>query len=612
MRDYFKRHLFELPFVQVCALISALIPVAYASSTPSDWQLVLEKPESVLWQGQPADFTVIALNPPADNLELSITDPHDFMVSQRPPVRLQRGDTPALGFPVRLTPLKAGELNLPVFSVGEQQTDAAESVTISRPTLTEEMSINVTYDTDSIYLGQTIDIQFEWITAIQPNALQAVNILLPEFESAGITPVEPWNAFTSRDSNSIGLPVGNRRVIARWHGMPENQYRIHFRYKIQPQEAGVFELQPGILMASVDQHIRKFGSRQFRGSRFPAHFDNNFFEAERENRHEPPVRLMTLSSPVRFEVKPLPSGAPEHFTGMIGRPDIRVIAEPEEVRQGEPMQLRFDVIHPHAEVVQLPDLQQERAFIHSFDIPGAAAPAVYEEGIKVVRQSLFPRQAETTEVPPVVINYFDPETGHYRDYVTETVPLTVIPAERFTISNSELSADVKLSNPVRPDPDGIWEHHWNRQLIDTDNQGGPLQTWLLFALLFCPPAVVIFSLLPAIRQQWHRYRSSSAIAQLRSDLSRSEDPIAPLVTYFHRRIALPPSQLNGQTLAARLSALNVEQALAGEIIQCFKRQHRQYQVRQNPATRFLASERKALIELMQRLDKALPASGVLS
>ena len=205
MRDYFKRHLFGLPLALVLALILALAfmqaaPASYASSTPSDWQLVLEKPESVLWQGQPADFTVIALNPPTDDLELSITGTHDFMVSQRPPVRLQRGDIPALGFPVRLTPLQAGELKLPVFSVGEQQTGASESVTISKPALTEDMSINVTYNTDNIYLGQTIDIQFEWITAIQPNALQAVNILLPEFENASITPVEPWNAFTSRDS----------------------------------------------------------------------------------------------------------------------------------------------------------------------------------------------------------------------------------------------------------------------------------------------------------------------------------------------------------------------------------------------------------------------------
>ncbi|MET4692946.1 hypothetical protein [Endozoicomonas lisbonensis] len=600
MTSYFKQFLFGF-------LALLVFPTAYASDT--DWQLILEKPDETVWQGQPADFVVLALNPPSDDLKLSIAATSDFMVTQRPAVRLQRDGTPVMGYPVRLTPLKSGELTLPVFTLGEQQTDASESITVTMPTVTDAMSINVSHTTDSIYLGQTIDVQFEWITSIQPNALKAVNILLPEFESAAIRPVEPWDAFTSRDANAIGLPVGNRRIIARWHGLPDNQYRIHFHYKIQPLEAGTFDLQPGVLMASVDQQIWKHGSQQFRGSRFPAHFDNNFFEAERVAKDEAPVRLMTLSEPVRFEVKPLPSGVPEHFTGMVGRPDITVTAEPETVRQGEPMQLRFDVIHPHSEIAQLPDLQNERAFIHSFDIPGSASPAVYEQDVRIVRQSLFPKLAETSEIPPLVINYFDPQTGHYRDYVTEPVPLTVIPVERFNISSSELSADVQLSNPVKPDKDGIWEHDWTRQLIDTDSQQGPLTPWLLFALLICPPAVVLFGLYPAIRKKWQAYRSSSAIARLRADLTNTNDPLAPLGAYFHRRIGLQPSRLNEQSLTAKLSSLDVDQALIQAISQQLSLLQQQYATK---PTSHSPSGRKALIDLMQQLDKALPANGVLS
>ncbi|AMO54930.1 hypothetical protein GZ77_25495 [Endozoicomonas montiporae] len=606
MTSNFKHTLFGL----LACIAFITVPSAYASA--DDWQLVLEKPEDTVWQGQPADFIVLALNPPADEMELSIADNSDFIVSQRPPVRLQRNEAPAIGYPIRLTPLKAGELTLPVFSLGEQQTDASESITVTMPAMTDEMRIHVSHNTDSIYLGQTIDVEFEWITAIQPNALKAVNILLPEFENAAIRPVEPWNAFTSRDGNAIGLPIGNRRVIARWHGMPDNQYRIHFHYKIQPLEAGTFELQPGVLMASVDQRIWKHGSQQFRGSRFPAHFDNNFFEAERVVKDEPPVRLMTRSKPLRFTVKDLPAGAPEHFTGMVGRPDIKFTAEPETVRQGEPMQLRFDVVHPHSEISQLPDLQKERAFIHSFDIPGSASPAVYEDDVRVVRQSLFPKLAETSEIPPVVISYFDPDTGHYRDYVTETIPLTVIPVERFNISSSELSADVTLSNPVKADKDGIWEHNWTRQLMDNRRQQSALKPWILFALLVCPPAMVLFGLSPALRKRWVIYRNSSAIAQLRSELAKTNDSLAPLGTYFHRRIRLLPSKLNEQTLTARLAALGVDQALIEETIQCLSREQQLYAKPSSSNNVDRSSHRKALIDLVLRLDKALPARGVLS
>ena len=233
--------------------------------------------------------------------------------------------------------------------------------------------MSVTILTASI-LGQTLGVKFEWITSIHPNALRAVNILLPVFEHADILPVEPWDAFTSSDQNAIGLPVGNRRIIARWHRMDGNRYRIFFHYKVKPEKAGVFEFPPSLLLASGDPVLMRNNPQDFRGARFPAHFDNNFFQAERSVTSEPPVRLMTRAAPVRFEVKSLPSVVPENFLGMIGRPQMVVAAEPDEVHQGEPMQVRFEISHPDVEVAKLPELHRLKAFTNSFDVPADSGP----------------------------------------------------------------------------------------------------------------------------------------------------------------------------------------------------------------------------------------------
>ena len=624
MLMFLKRD-FKQPIIGLLLLLvfPAVFASAYASDkSASDWQLVLEKPEGKLWQGQSAEFIILALNPPAGKLKLKIADTPDFAVAKRPAIRLERNNTPALGFPVRLTPLRSGELALPVFTLGSHQTSATESVTVSAPVVTDAMSINVGLDTDSIYLGQTLDVNFEWITSIHPNALRAVNIVLPMFEHTDILPVEPWDAFTSTDQNAIGLPVGNRRIIGRWHRLDGDRYRIHFHYKIQPTKAGSFELSPSLLLASGDPILMRNSMQDFRGSRFPAHFDNNFFQAERSVTGAPPVRLMTGTPPTRFEVKPLPAGVPEDFSGMIGRPDIVVTAEPDEVHQGEPMQIRFEITHPNPEVANLPELHNIRAFTNGFDVPADAGPAMYDNGVKIVRQSLFPRDADTTEVPSVIFSYFDPKSGHFRNYTTPSIPVTVIPVERFNLSTSALSDDITLSNPVNPDHTGIWAHNWTQELLSPSQERPQLWQLLLLALLVCPPALILCGSMSGIREKWSAYRSGTAIALLRDALKQGKEPIAPLGAYFYRRIGLPPSKLNVQTLAVALSQSRVNDTLNQEVCQWLEGYQHDFASQSNDSfnssRRDSSQQHEPLIELMQRLDKALPnnripaAKGVLS
>ena len=583
-------------------------PLLLAGET--QWQVGVEAPEGDVWYGLPAEYTLVVYNPPAEEPALVVPNSSDFMIAHRQPVRIQRNGEPALGYPVRLTPLRSGELSIPVFTLASEQTikqTAPATIDAKAPSLSDELTLTVTPSADTVYAGQSIRLTYEWTTSISPMAMNAVNLVLPELEHPDVNVFEPWNAATSRDRNSIGIPAGHRRVIANWRHGEGQQVIMSFERVIQPQEAGEYEFLPGMLMANINPNVPRYGRQQFQGSRFPVHFDNNFFEVG-PGRGRDPERVMARTEPVRITVKPLPEGAPEHFSGMVGRPDVEVSLERESVKQGEPVQISFAVIHPDIEAVRLPDLQNEVAFTNGFDIPGAAAPATYEEGIKVFRQTLFARRADLNAIPELVINYFNPETGYYHDYITDSLPVSIEAVEQFNISDSHMSSDMELSNSntVRPDRDGIWEHVWGDELIIADSGRVSWKAWILMAFLTMPPIWLFAHWLPVLRQQWRRRRGSSAIACLRLQVNAGTDPFVALGAYLHRRAGLRPSRLTRDGIESHLSGVGVDSQLIEKLCQWIDF----YQAAYGESSSLSDADRQSLLllvkKLVRELETALP------
>lgn len=570
-----------------------------------NWQLYLEKPVTKMLVGEPVDFQLISLAPPESGLQLQIPATSDFSVIRGQPAVFEKNGRSGIRYPVRFTALKQGTLNIPALSLVGHHQKSTEPSTISAefPPISDEMELEVHRSKDEIYLGQSVRLYFEWTTSIPLQAINAVNIRIPEMEHPDMTAMPPWNQFQADTKRSIGLPLGGQRVIARWHPIADGRIRIHFSYVVKPEKTGTFELPAPMLLASIDREMMGLPLSPFSGMPYPAHFDNNFFDQGGDSSGYF-QRLMTVAKPMKLRVKALPAGQPENFSGIIGRPEVAVQLEPAEATQGEPIQLSFEVLHTDIEFFQIPDLQKLPAFTRWFDVPDGKNSFSYNEGAKTIRQTLFTRDAGVSTIPEVIINYFDPQAGLYRDFVTKPLPIKVNPAEQFNLANTVQSDKVNLRNPIREDKSGIWEHVWNAELVKDTGQEKKAWPGVTLLLLF-PPLLLLFSQRGDIKQALNNRRFRTALAQFERHLNESCDPFVALGSYLQKQAGLPPSRLNEEGLRDALSDLSVQPETLKSLIQWVETY--QLTFTQSDACQY---DSESLVRLVKQLDKELPVRKI--
>ena len=139
------------------------------------------------------------------------------------------------------------------------------------------------------------------------------------------------------------------------------------------------------------------------------------------------TRLQT--QPVRVEVRPLPEGMPEGFSGLVGQYEIESWVEPTESRVNEPVTLFVRV-----QCVGDASLAPDPAGGDGAELPGwrvydaQITTNVEQEGDRIRGARLFERPlVPKTEgdllIPAFGLDFFDPEAGQYRR--AETAPLVV-------------------------------------------------------------------------------------------------------------------------------------------------------------------------------------------
>ena len=573
----------------------------------SDWELSLDMPQGQLWQGESASFLLISMSPPDNDLSLIIPDSADFIITPGTPVKLEKDGEQGVGYPLRLTPVKSGLLTLPAlrFQGYERKQLAAQMLPVTAPRLTDEMSLNVSRNKNDVYLGQSIKVRFEWVSEIHPKALKAVNIVIPELERRSIKSREAIVNDEFDNSELIGLPVGNRRILSRWEKTDDNRVRFYFDYVIQPQRPGTYELSAPVLLASVDRNSLAYRRKDFKGMRFSSHFNNNFFDEVRETRRDRFDRIMAKAEPFLLRVKSLPDGAPGHFVGMVGRPDIAVEADVETVRVGEPVQLEFRIHHPDLEFAELPVIKNNDAFQRVFDIPLGSDPARYEDNAKLIRQTLFAQNIEVNRIPQLAVNYFDPDTGLYRDYLTDALPIKVISGPQYSFSDSLLPEGVKLSQMVTPDRSGIWAHRWGNDLLSGLEVKTRAMPWYFWLFLVIPPLSCLLLLLYTGGCQWHEVRNRRDIAQFRQAVIAGSDPLVQLGIYLHKRIGLAPSRFSQESIRFELIKYRVDVDLLTELCDWVTGYQARYAC---GAEQQIPANLAALIRLVNALERQLPAS----
>lgn len=146
---------------------------------------------------------------------------------------------------------------------------------------------------------------------------------------------------------------------------------------------------------------------------------------------EPVYDTFTIESePLTVEIQPLPEGAPESFTGAVGKFTLESKVVPEEVQVGEPVTwtLTLSGAGNWPAGIGVPARSVSSRF-------KAIQPEIKnefsEDNLFMGSQSedivLIPTEEGTFEFGPVTYTYFDPETESYQTIEIDSKSVTVVP-----------------------------------------------------------------------------------------------------------------------------------------------------------------------------------------
>ncbi len=610
------------------------------SSTTQAWQVYLQPPKQALWQGQSSQWHLISLNPPNGTADINLPASNTFTFLAGNPIAVNSKGKVGWAYPIKITPKVSGNLTLPEISLSYSSATlvtTSQQVNVSSPQITSRMQLELSINSNDIYIGQSIRLTTSWTFDFPVNALKEVNLHIPSLFDKRFSVVQPWNKADENSKKSIGLPVNGQRQIARWENLGNNQVRIFFDTVIKPNRVGQYQIEPATLLTAVindnsqsgnesNKQKNKSNKKRFKGTQYLAYYNNQFFEAL--NDQEQVHRVLSKSTALILNVKALPANAPSNFSGIIGRPIIEASAQPTQVKKGEAIQYSLTIVHPDIETITIPSLTQFPSVTQSFKVPVEPSTSITKQGSSVIKQSIFPRRVDIAAIPELTLNYFEPESGVYRDLTINNLPIKVEENESFNFSNVEGSKNIILKNPVKQDPEGIWALRWQKASASTKvtiNNNNSVysflgnsvfsQPWLLIMLLLLPPIMVALLLVKPMKQRLYQQRLKQPVTQLKVALKQGEDPLLHLSKYCYLRFGLTPSKFNTSNLKLTLQdylSNNDETSpenkiknsqIATDISQWLE----QYQARYaQKISAISADEEKQLLTIIDKLEQCLP------
>lgn len=137
-----------------------------------------------------------------------------------------------------------------------------------------------------------------------------------------------------------------------------------------------------------------------------------------------------------FNVIELPVlNRPGDFSGIIGSFQLEINASPVEASVGEPVTLKIILTGDIPGSYNLPDLSDINSFSEDFSFPFEHSAGKSETGKKIFIQTIRPKHSSITEIPPLVLNYFNTGTGQYETTKSNAVPLKITSANVSAMSD---------------------------------------------------------------------------------------------------------------------------------------------------------------------------------
>jgi len=461
------------------------------------------------------------------------------------------------GFQIELIAERDGILTIPPFAVrseGETTMTSALRLQIRKPRAAAEMTLDVTVEPAALRVGQPATVTVTWTSEVSFKRCKQLRFEIPLLadERCHVFPL----ATPTPESEEVGLPVNNVRMVAQAGTLDDGRRSLVFRCKLVPREPCVLRSPPARLLCALLEEEPSVGEVQ-------SYFYNHFFEAAGEKEA---FQEVYLAAPVpEITVRDLPeSGRTSHYAEIVGPCSLRTSVAP----------TRMTVSQPALFTVHLDNLTFGR---HITGLTSAAYDGLRSEfrlSREPIRETstdsacsftytLRPLRAGISRIPAVVIQTFDPETGVYRTLRSEPIPITV---EAEQEDESPALAPRIDSEPPIP-LHGVRHNRLGEQtMMLAQNLLEFLgRHWWVFVPL---PPLDWLALRPLARR-WERCRRDPVYARAmaawwRFRRSAWHDEESAWRVYLADRLALCAEALTADTVTTALRARNVDAGLIAE------------------------------------------------
>ena len=349
-------------------------------------------------------------------------------------------------FEYALTPKRIGTFTIPRFSftVDGKTYQASEPYVITVtdiPETEEDIFLKTTLDRDTVYLGESVLLTFEWYF---DKDIQDYSLTIPWYGALKGFLVEDPKPDPSKQYAQIIINDKDKITAEKKGAVYQgNRYTVlRFQKILTPISPGTYTLEPAFLRAEVVKGYEEPRAKRVPFFRYYSDFEDLFGFGKKAVTEQ----VMHRSKPLALTVQPLPEeNKPPTFTGAVGNFDFQVNVAPQSVKKGESVTVTLKVVGSgNFNEVQLPDFPELSAF--KGYTPEIKTDTSQSDGMvvgeKTFTKVLVSRREGKYEIPPLAFSFFDTHEGHYK-----TIARGPFPVDVQTGSAPEETAQIGAASP---------------------------------------------------------------------------------------------------------------------------------------------------------------------
>ncbi|MCU4165155.1 BatD family protein [Carboxylicivirga caseinilyticus] len=419
----------------------------------------------------------------------------------------------------------------------------------------DELFITVTPSKSSVYQNESLVLTTKIYTKVNLDGLS--DIKQPNMSSF----------ITQELKQPDGIKWTMQNINGRTYNVGTYEQKLLF-----PQKSGKITIEP----TEIEFLVRQRVARQSRSI-----FDD-FFESNYRS-----VKKKVKSKPVTIDVKPLPAGRPEGFSGGVGKLSMNTSVTKTEAEINDGITLKVTVSGTgNHKFIENPEIKFPADF-DDFDPKisnsGITTSIAGMKGSKTYEYLLIPRHAGTFTIPSIKFSYFDPSSGTYKSSNSKEITITVAKGEGGETGNSTVVRSTITKENVKFIGKDI------RFIKTGDSNLKPIGTFIIgslsfYSLLLAP--LFLFILLFIIYQkrikenaniQLTKTKRANKVAKKRLKQSAHflktgekeafyEELLRALWGYMSDKLSIPLSSLSKDNISDELGKSSVESGLISEII----------------------------------------------